>query len=151
MITNNQGQQKYGGGFVNTNFKTIYIGPRVTSICNFAFYNVIGTNLIIDNGSILADDYNDNSKEDSLEVNKYQDGTYLIKTPFAKSNFNSIHILNCTSIGQYALHSLYTPELKFFELNYNYALNNNTYKNTTALESLGEYAFYNSQFGRIII
>ena len=151
LITNNQGQQKYGGGFINTNFKTIYIGPRVTSICNFAFYNVIGTNLIIDNGSILADDYDDNSKEDSLEVNKYQDGTYLIKTPFAKSNFNSIHILNCTSIGQYALHSLYTPELKFFELNYNYALNNNTYKNTTALESLGEYAFYNSQFGRIII
>lgn len=151
LITNNQGQQKYGGGFVNTNFKTIYIGPRVTSICNFAFYNVIGTNLIIDNGSILADDYVDNSKEDSLEVNKYQDGTYLIKTPFAKSNFNSIHILNCTSIGQYALHSLYTPELKFFELNYNYVLNNNTYKNTTALESLGEYAFYNSQFGRIII
>ena len=151
LITNNQGQQKYGGGFINTNFKTIYIGPRVTSICNFAFYNVIGTNLIIDNGSILADDYGDNSKEDSLEVNKYQDGTYLIKTPFAKSNFNSIHILNCTSIGQYALHSLYTPELKFFELNYNYVLNNNTYKNTTALESLGEYAFYNSQFGRIII
>ena len=151
LITNNQGQQKYGGGFINTNFKTIYIGPRVTSICNFAFYNVIGTNLIIDNGSILADDYDDNSKEDSLEVNKYQDGTYLIKTPFAKSNFNSIHILNCTSIGQYALHSLYTSELKFFELNYNYVLNNNTYKNTTALESLGEYAFYNSQFGRIII
>ena len=151
LITNNQGQQKYGGGFINTNFKTIYIGPRVTSICNFAFYNVIGTNLIIDNGSILADDYDDNSKEDSLEVNKYQDGTYLIKTPFAKSNFNSIHILNCTSIGQYALHSLYASELKFFELNYNYALNNNTYKNTTALESLGEYAFYNSQFGRIII
>ena len=151
LITNNQGQQKYGGGFINTNFKTIYIGPRVTSICNFAFYNVIGTNLIIDNGSILADDYDDNSKEDSLEVNKYQDGTYLIKTPFAKSNFNSIHILNCTSIGQYALHSLYASELKFFELNYNYVLNNNTYKNTTALESLGEYAFYNSQFGRIII
>ena len=151
LITNNQGQQKYGGGFVNTNFKTIYIGPRVISICNFAFYNVIGTNLIIDNGSILADDYVDNSKEDSLEVNKYQDGTYLIKTPFAKSNFNSIHILNCKSIGQYALHSLYTPELKFFELNYNYVLNNNAYKNTTALESLGEYAFYNSQFGRIII
>lgn len=150
-LINNQGQQKYGGGFVNTNFKTIYIGPLVTGICDFAFYNVTGANLIINNGEVLDDDYTDNDKEGSLEANKYQDGTYLIKTPFAKSNFNSIHILNCASIGQYALHSLYTNELKFFELNYNYVLNDNTYKNTTSLKSLGDYAFYNSQFGSIII
>lgn len=151
LNTNNYGQQKYVGGFINTNFKTIYIGPKVTSICDFAFYNVTGTNLIINNGNVLAKNYTDNGKEGSLDTNGYGDGTYLIKTPFVNSNFNSIHVLNCASIGQYALHSLYTTELKFFEFNYKYVLNDNEYKNTTPLESLGDHAFYNSQFGSIII
>lgn len=148
--TNNQGQQKYNGGFVNTKFNTIYIGPSVESICNFAFYKVTGTNLIIDNANVLATNYTDNSKDDSLEENKHGDA-YLVKTPFVKSNFNSIHILNCGSIGQYALHTLRTGELKFFENEYSYEINSeDKIINTTLLKTLGDYAFYNSYFGEII-
>lgn len=149
--TNNQGQQKYNGGFVNTKFNTIYIGPSVESICNFAFYKVTGTNLIIDNANVLATNYTDNSKDDSLDENKHGD-VYLVKTPFVKSNFNSIHILNCGSIGQYALHTLRTGELKFFENEYSYDINSeDKIINTTLLKTLGDYAFYNSTFGSITI
>lgn len=149
--TNNQGQQKYNGGFVNTKFNTIYIGPSVESICNFAFYKVTGTNLIIDNDNVLATNYTDNSKDDSLDENKHGD-VYLVKTPFVKSNFNSIHILNCGSIGQYALHTLRTGELKFFENEYSYEINSeDKIINTTLLKTLGDYAFYNSVFGSITI
>lgn len=143
----------YQGGFIGTTFETLYIGPSVTEICDFAFYNVTGTNLIINNGEVLNNEYKDNTDKNSLEVNKYPDGTYLIKTPFVKSNFNSIYILNCASIAPYALHNLYTNELKIFEPGDIYTLNNVEYTNTIALKSLGAYAFYNSnnQSGSIII
>lgn len=151
LKTNNQGQQKYNGGFVNTKFNTIYIGPNVQTICNFAFYKVTGTNLIINNANVLAANYTDNSKDDSLDENKHGD-TYLVKTPFVRSNFNSIHILNCGSIGQYALHTLRTGELKFFENEYSYEINSeDKIINTTLLKKLSDYAFYNSTFGSITI
>lgn len=152
----NSATQVYYGGFIGTTFETIYIGPSVQIICNFAFYNVKDTNLIINNGCVLNNEYNDNTANGSLEENKYQDGTgtYLIKTPFVKSNFNSIHILNCGSISNYALHNLYTNELKFFEDNYRYNINfKDNIINSTPLKTIGDYAFYNSnnQFGNIII
>lgn len=142
----------YYGGFIGTTFKTIYIGSSVKEICNFAFYNVTGTNLIINNNNILNKEYTDNTSDGSLESNKYQDGTYLIKTPFAKSNFNKIDILNCEKISNYALHSLNSNKLTLYENEVTPNVDDDLeITNTTSLTTLSDYVFYNSSFGEIII
>lgn len=155
---NNQGKQKYDGGFVNTNFHTIYIGPDVSSICDFAFYNVKGTNLIINNDKVIAEDYTDNSKTDSLDTNGYGDGTYLVKTPFVNSNFTNIKILNCATVGVNALHSLKTSELLFYEADASLEIEGDsvitktfTVTNSTALNTLSNHAFYNSNIESSVI
>ena len=151
QLTTYQGQQKYIGGFVNTKFNTIYIGPDVQTICDFAFYNVTGTNLIINNDNeVLNKDYWDNSATNNLKDNV--DGTYLVKTPFAKSKFNNIDILNCSRIGDYALHSLICNNLTFYDKDDIFEINDdNVITNSTTLTTLSYYAFYNSVFNSIII
>lgn len=151
QLTTYQGQQKYIGGFVNTKFNTIYIGPDVQTICDFAFYNVTGTNLIINNDNeVLNKDYWDNSETNNLKDNV--DGTYLVKTPFAKSKFNNIDILNCSRIGDYALHSLICNNLTFYDKDDIFEINDdNVITNSTTLTTLSYYAFYNSVFNSIII
>lgn len=149
--TTNSSTKFYYGGFIGTTFKTIYIGPSVKEICNFAFYNVT-SEIIIDNNHILNKEYTDNTETGSLESNKYQDGTYLIKTPFAKSKFNKIDILNCETIGKYALHSLNSNNLTFYKEGYTTKLKNDLeITNNILLTTLSDYAFYNSSFGEITI
>lgn len=150
-VKNIQGKQKYDGGFVNTNFHTVYIGPDVGSICNFAFYNVKGTNLIINNGNVLATKYDDDREEGS--INDIKDGDkYLVKTPFIRSNFANINILNCATVGVNALHSLNSSKLTFYEENIELPINNNLkVTNSTTLKTLSDRAFYNSTFSSIII
>lgn len=140
----------YYGGFIGTTFETIYIGPNVKTICDFAFYNVT-SKIIINNNNVLKEEYNHSSEVDGVESNK-QDGTYLIKTPFAKSKFNEIHILNCGTIGIYALHSLNSNKLTFYDDGYTLKLKDDLeITNNTLLTTLSDYAFYNSSFGEIII
>lgn len=150
--TTNSSTKFYYGGFIGTTFETIYIGPTVENICDFVFYNVTGTNLIIDNNHILNKDYTDNTETGSLESNEYQDGTYLIKTPFAKSKFNNIDILNCETIGKYALHSLNSNNLTFYKEGYTTRLKDDLeITNNILLTTLSDYTFYNSSFGEITI
>lgn len=143
----------YYGGFIGTSFDTIYIGPTVSKICDFAFYNVKNTtNLIINNDTVLKTLYDTKDEDDIIKENVYPDGTYLIRTPFVKSNFNNIDILNCTTIGEYALHNIICNDLTFYEQDVSLEINDNlTITNTTTLETLSNYAFYNSHFGSITI
>lgn len=143
----------YYGGFIGTSFDTIYIGPTVSKICDFAFYNVKNTtNLIINNDTVLKTLYDTKDEDDIIKENVYPDGTYLIKTPFVKSNFNNIDILNCTTIGEYALHNIICANLTFYEQDVSLEIKDNlTITNTTTLETLSNYAFYNSHFGSITI
>lgn len=141
----------YHGGFIGTSFDTIYIGPSVTDICNFAFYNAKVTNLIINNTEVLKKRYNTKDEDDIIKENVYPDGTYLIKTPFVKSNFNNIDILNCTTIGEYALHNIICAKLTFYEFGMSNINNDLEILNDTPLTAVSDYAFYNSHFGSITI
>lgn len=142
----------YYGGFIGTSFDTIYIGPTVSKICDFAFYNVKNTtNLIINNDTVLKTLYDTKDEDDIIKENVYPDGTYLIRTPFVKSNFNNIDILNCTTIGEYALHNIICAKLTFYEVGMSNINNDLEILNDTPLTAVSDYAFYNSHFGSITI
>lgn len=150
--TINSSTQFYQGGFIGTTFDTIYIGPNVETICDFAFYNVRGTNLIINNDKVLKNRYETVDTDGIIEAIEYGDDN-LIKTPFVKSYFNKIDILNCSKIGDYALHSIKcTNKLTFYEENNEVNISDDlTIINNKLLTSLSDYAFYNSYFGSITI